>query len=76
VRIAAVLPPAAPAGARPRPALDPELRLGGRGAYACRADGQARPRLECLTQALRRGALQRALRTALEIDPDFVKSNS
>jgi predicted RNA-binding protein YlxR (DUF448 family) len=76
VRIAAVAVPGAPAGARPRPVLDPDLRLGGRGAYACRADGQRTARPECLGQAVRRGALQRALRTGLEIDPDFVESNT
>ena len=41
-------------------------RLAGRGAYL-------HPRRRCLDQAMKRGALQRALRTTKPVDPDVLE---
>jgi predicted RNA-binding protein YlxR (DUF448 family) len=41
--------------------VDPTGRLAGRGAYVCRIDA-------CLTKAITKGALSRALRTQLPAD--------
>ncbi len=46
----------------------------GRGAYLCLDATQARPAADCLTLALRRGAIARALHTRTPLDPKLVES--
>jgi hypothetical protein len=48
--------------------------MGGRGAYLCRAGGSALPDADCLSGALRRGAIQRTLRAGVPLDPKLVES--
>jgi predicted RNA-binding protein YlxR (DUF448 family) len=55
---------------------DPDGRMPGRGAYLCRGPGAATPAQACLAQALRRGGIARALRTAVTVDPKLVESVS
>jgi predicted RNA-binding protein YlxR (DUF448 family) len=63
------------AGAPPRQAvLDRDARLGGRGAYLCRAAADERPRSECLAAAMKRGGFARALRAKVALDPKLVES--
>jgi predicted RNA-binding protein YlxR (DUF448 family) len=54
--------------------LDADGRLGGRGAYLCRLDGERRPRPECLEQAVRRNGFSRTLRASVSLDPKLVES--
>ena len=54
--------------------LDRDGRLGGRGAYLCRAATGDRPRAECLAAAMRRGAFARALSAKVALDPKLVES--
>jgi predicted RNA-binding protein YlxR (DUF448 family) len=55
---------------------DPDYRMPGRGAYLCRGAHPATPAPACLAQALRRGGIARALRTAVTVDPKLVESVS
>jgi predicted RNA-binding protein YlxR (DUF448 family) len=54
--------------------LDRAGTLPGRGAYLCRGTAAWTPAGDCLSQALRRGAIARALRCAVTIDPELVES--
>lgn len=54
--------------------LDPENRMGGRGAYLCRPAGSGLPDGNCLAGALRRGGIQRTLRAGVPLDPKLVES--
>ena len=54
--------------------LDPQSRMGGRGAYLCRAGERAAPRPECLAAAERRGGFSRALRAKVTLDRKLVES--
>jgi predicted RNA-binding protein YlxR (DUF448 family) len=56
--------------------LDGEGRLGGRGAYLCRAGDGERARSQCLHDAIRRGSVARTLRAAVTVDPKLVESVS
>jgi len=49
-------------------------RMPGRGAYLCRAEGGDEPAPGCLSIALRRRAIPRALRAAVTVDPKLVES--
>lgn len=62
--------------AQPLAVLDPELRLAGRGAYLCRGTLPGEPAGACLQSATRRGAIPRALRSAVALDPKLVESVS
>jgi predicted RNA-binding protein YlxR (DUF448 family) len=66
---------AAPQGAR-RAIHDREGKLGGRGAYLCRGALPDEPATACLAEAMRRGAIARALRSAVTLDPKLVESVS
>jgi predicted RNA-binding protein YlxR (DUF448 family) len=55
---------------------DRDGSLPGRGAYLCRARGAAEPAAACLALAMRRGAIPRALRSAVTLDPKLVESVS
>jgi predicted RNA-binding protein YlxR (DUF448 family) len=46
----------------------------GRGSYLCAGDRPGAPSAACLQRAVRRGGLNRAFRTAVTIDHDFVES--
>ena len=48
----------------------------GRGAYLCVGRAPAEPLAQCLTMAMRRNAIARALRSAVTIDPKLVESIS
>jgi len=48
----------------------------GRGAYICRAGESESPATDCLAQAVRRGGIARALRSAVKLDPKLVESVS
>jgi predicted RNA-binding protein YlxR (DUF448 family) len=54
--------------------LDREGRMGGRGAYLCRAPGTDRPNADCLAAAIRRGGFARTLRAKVTLDPKLVES--
>jgi predicted RNA-binding protein YlxR (DUF448 family) len=56
--------------------LDRDGTMPGRGAYLCRASGGEVPSEACLTRALRRGGIARALRAAVTVDPKLVESVS
>jgi len=71
IRIA--VSPAA-AGKQGMAVLDLESRMGGRGAYLCRAAGSALVNADCLAGALRRGGIQRTLRARVSLDPKLVES--
>ena len=62
------------AGAGRLAVLDRDGRMGGRGAYLCRAPGTDRPSAECLAAAIRRGGFARALRAKVTLDPKLVES--
>jgi predicted RNA-binding protein YlxR (DUF448 family) len=68
------------AAAAPARAVADELaRMPGRGAYLCRDDGateRAAPAPACLALATRRGAIARALRAPVVLDPKLVESVS
>jgi predicted RNA-binding protein YlxR (DUF448 family) len=63
-------------GSEPLAVLDRHGRLEGRGAYLCRGEDGARPRPECLAEAIRRRGFARALRTKVTLDPKLVESVS
>jgi hypothetical protein len=48
----------------------------GRGAYLCRRSDVELPAADCLAQAMRRGGIPRALRSAVKLDPKLVESVS
>ncbi len=48
----------------------------GRGAYLCLGERPATPAPECLTQAIRRRAIPRALRSTVALDDKLVESVS
>jgi predicted RNA-binding protein YlxR (DUF448 family) len=54
--------------------LDREGRMGGRGAYLCRAPEGEAPLRECAVAAVRRGAIQRTLRARATLDDKLVES--
>lgn len=54
--------------------LDSDGRMPGRGAYLCRGATADEPSRACLTLALRRRAIPRALRAAVALDPKLVES--
>jgi len=56
--------------------LDRAGTMPGRGAYLCRGGAPGIPAEDCLALAGRRGALARALRCAVRIDPELVESVS
>ena len=53
---------------------DRDVRLGGRGAYLCRAGAGDAPRADCLAAAIRRNGFARTLRTKVTLDPKLVES--
>jgi predicted RNA-binding protein YlxR (DUF448 family) len=62
--------------ARARAVCDREKRMPGRGAYICCAEQRGRPAAECLKRAIQRGAIARALRSAVSLVPKLVESVS
>jgi predicted RNA-binding protein YlxR (DUF448 family) len=61
----------------PRRALaDLDATMPGRGAYLCRGADPESPNRACVEQAMRRGAIARALRCAVTLDPKLVESVS
>jgi predicted RNA-binding protein YlxR (DUF448 family) len=48
----------------------------GRGAYLCRRSDVELPVADCLAEAMRRGGIPRALRSAVKLDPKLVESVS
>jgi predicted RNA-binding protein YlxR (DUF448 family) len=52
------------------------MTMPGRGAYLCRSEQPAQPAAGCLERALQRGAIPRALRAAVSLDPKLVESVS
>jgi len=59
----------------PRRALaDLDGTMPGRGAYLCRGADPHSPNRACVEQAIRRGAIARALRCAVTVDPKLVES--
>jgi len=54
--------------------LDRAGTMPGRGAYLCRAPAAGVPAGSCLVAATRRGAIARALRCAVRVDPELVES--
>ncbi len=63
-------------GRRARAVCDHDSRMGGRGAYLCRATDSELPAADCLARATQRGGIARALRTAVTLDPKLVESVS
>jgi predicted RNA-binding protein YlxR (DUF448 family) len=61
---------------RARAVCDREKRMPGRGAYLCRDEQRELPKVECLERAIHRGAIARALRSAVSLDPKLVESVS
>jgi predicted RNA-binding protein YlxR (DUF448 family) len=59
-----------------RAVLDRAATMPGRGAYLCRAVTPGGLAADCLAMATRRGALARALRCAVKIDPELLESVS
>jgi predicted RNA-binding protein YlxR (DUF448 family) len=51
-------------------------RMPGRGAYLCLGEQARMPAAECLTQAIRRRAIPRALRSTVALDAKLVESVS
>jgi predicted RNA-binding protein YlxR (DUF448 family) len=62
------------AGAPARASYDLDGRMPGRGAYLCRGGDAGRPAAECLALASRRGAVARALRCSVTLDPESLES--
>jgi predicted RNA-binding protein YlxR (DUF448 family) len=62
--------------AQPLAVLDRDVRMAGRGAYLCRGALAGEPAAACLQSAIRRGAIPRALRAAVALDPKLVESVS
>jgi predicted RNA-binding protein YlxR (DUF448 family) len=63
------------AGPRRLAVLDRGARIQGRGAYVCEGP-PGEPARACLTRAVSRGAIARALRCAVEMDPELIESVS
>jgi len=61
---------------RGRAVCDRAGTMPGRGAYLCRGEQPELPAAECLERAQRRGAIARALRSAVTLDPKLVESVS
>lgn len=61
---------------RGRAVCDHAARMPGRGAYLCRGESPELPAAECLKRAIQRGAIARALRSAVSLDPKLVESVS
>jgi uncharacterized protein len=61
---------------RPLAVLDRDAHLAGRGAYLCRGELDGEPAGACLQDAIRRGAIPRALRAAVALDAKLVESVS
>jgi predicted RNA-binding protein YlxR (DUF448 family) len=59
-----------------RAVLDRAATMPGRGAYVCDTAAAGAPAADCLSLATRRGALARALRCAVKIDPKLLESIS
>lgn len=77
MRIAVSAQEPAPAeGPTRRAVLDRDGTLPGRGAYLCAGAAPGEPAASCLALALRRGAIARALRSAVTVDPKLVESVS
>jgi predicted RNA-binding protein YlxR (DUF448 family) len=53
---------------------DLDATMPGRGAYLCRGTDPESPNQACVEQAVRRGAIARALRCAVTVDPKLVES--
>jgi predicted RNA-binding protein YlxR (DUF448 family) len=72
VRLASV-----PAGRESRAvaAVDRTGTIPGRGAYVCRDEHLDGPNHDCMRLATRRGALQRALRRAVDVPAELVESH-
>ena len=64
------------AGGHPprRAVFDRAGTMPGRGAYLCRSTARGEPVADCLSLALRRGGIARALRCAVTIDSELVES--
>jgi predicted RNA-binding protein YlxR (DUF448 family) len=63
-------------GDSPLAVQDLDGRLPGRGAYLCRGGDPDGPAAACLSVALRRGGIPRALRAPATVDPKLVESVS
>jgi uncharacterized protein len=64
-------------GARTRRAVHDAARtMPGRGAYLCASPLASKPAEKCISLATRRGAIARALRCAVTVDPKLVESIS
>jgi len=63
-------------GRRARAVLDRGGTMPGRGAYLCTGETPDEPAAACLTLAERRGAIARALRRSVTIDPELIESMS
>jgi uncharacterized protein len=61
-------------GASRKAVQDRDGRMPGRGAYLCRGERADEPARACLSLALRRRAIPRALRAAVTVDPKLVES--
>ena len=59
-----------------RAIADRDGTMPGRGAYLCRGADPELPAPDCLEQAMRRGGIARALRSAVTVDPKLVESVS
>ena len=59
---------------RARAVLDRSATMPGRGAYICRGEAPGLPAAACLALAGRRGAIARALRCSVTIDPELIES--
>ncbi len=68
--------PAGREGRAARAVLDRAGTMPGRGAYICRDGARGEPARECLALATRRGAIGRALRRTVRLDPELVESVS
>jgi predicted RNA-binding protein YlxR (DUF448 family) len=55
---------------------DRDATMPGRGAYLCRGSDPELPAADCLTLAMRRGGVPRALRAKVTLDPKLVESVS
>jgi predicted RNA-binding protein YlxR (DUF448 family) len=53
-----------------RAVIDARGQMPGRGGYVCAGAAAGEPSLDCLSLAIRRGGLARALRSAVRIDPE------
>jgi predicted RNA-binding protein YlxR (DUF448 family) len=67
-----------PAGPEQRPTatFDRAGTMPGRGAYVCLAETHDRPSSPCVKLATRKGTLQRALRSAVEVPVELLESEN